>query len=107
PVTQQLAASPCPEKATLSIRGGSDQLLDERIAQEPAEERRRMLARARRALGLARISTIHAFCAHLLREHPLEAGVDPGFDVLDEYQSATFLQRVCRELLADAVRRRD
>jgi ATP-dependent helicase/nuclease subunit A len=106
-VPQQIAAITFTEKATADMRGRIAEVLDERIAQEPAEERRRMLARARRALGLARISTIHAFCAHLLREHPLEAGVDPGFDVLDEYQSATFLQRVCRELLADAVRRRD
>jgi hypothetical protein len=69
--------------------------------------RRAALIRARRTLGLARISTIHAFCARLLREYPIEAGVDPGFEVLDEYQSVTFLQGQCRELLADAVRRQD
>ncbi len=28
------------------------------------------------------ISTIHAFCAKLLREHPVESGVDPGFVVI-------------------------
>ena len=28
--------------------------------------------------------TIHAFCAHLLRERPVEAGVAPGFTELDE-----------------------
>ncbi|MBI2988071.1 MAG: UvrD-helicase domain-containing protein [Deltaproteobacteria bacterium] len=32
----------------------------------------------------AQISTIHSFCATLLRERPVEAGVDPGFEVLDE-----------------------
>jgi ATP-dependent helicase/nuclease subunit A len=42
---------------------------------------------ARRALGAllrldrATIETIHSFCAGLLRRHPLEAGVDPGFEV--------------------------
>ena len=25
-----------------------------------------------------RISTIHSFCAGLLREHPVESGIDPG-----------------------------
>ncbi len=29
-----------------------------------------------------RISTIHSFCANLLREHPVESGVDPGFSVI-------------------------
>ena len=32
----------------------------------------------------APISTIHAFCNAILRSHPLEAGVDPLFQVLDE-----------------------
>ena len=30
------------------------------------------------------ISTIHGFCARLLRAHALAAGIDPGFAVLDE-----------------------
>jgi ATP-dependent helicase/nuclease subunit A len=30
------------------------------------------------------ISTFHGFCARLLRTHPLQAGVDPGFQVLEE-----------------------
>jgi ATP-dependent helicase/nuclease subunit A len=29
----------------------------------------------------ARIGTIHSFCADLLREHPVEAGIDPLFEV--------------------------
>ena len=32
----------------------------------------------------ARVGTIHAFCADLLRERPIEAGVDPAFEQLAE-----------------------
>ncbi len=32
----------------------------------------------------APVSTIHAFCNAILRAHPVEAGVDPLFEVLDE-----------------------
>ena len=32
----------------------------------------------------AQVSTIHGFCADLLHERPVEAGVDPQFDVLAE-----------------------
>lgn len=32
----------------------------------------------------ARIGTIHSFCADLLREYPVEAGVDPMFEVAPE-----------------------
>ncbi|HXZ85553.1 MAG TPA: UvrD-helicase domain-containing protein, partial [Myxococcota bacterium] len=39
-------------------------------------------ARARlRALAETEVTTIHGFCARLLRRHPLEAGVDPDFAV--------------------------
>jgi ATP-dependent helicase/nuclease subunit A len=34
--------------------------------------------------GLCFIGTIHSFCAQLLRERPVEAGVDPDFEELDE-----------------------
>ncbi|HLW61179.1 MAG TPA: UvrD-helicase domain-containing protein [bacterium] len=35
-------------------------------------------------LEIAPVSTIHAFAADLLRERPVEAGVDPAFTVADE-----------------------
>jgi ATP-dependent helicase/nuclease subunit A len=40
----------------------------------------------RERLGDVAISTIDAFCLSLLREFPLEAGVEPGFDLADETQ---------------------
>ena len=45
----------------------------------PADAAR--LTSALRLLEEARIGTIHAFCAELLRERPIEAGVDPQFQV--------------------------
>jgi ATP-dependent helicase/nuclease subunit A len=40
----------------------------------------------RERLGDIAISTIDAFCLSLIREFPLEAGVEPGFDLADETQ---------------------
>ncbi len=40
-----------------------------------------------RALETAQISTIHAFCAALLRQHAVEVGLDPRFDVLEDVLS--------------------
>ena len=48
----------------------------------PSQERAR-LEQAAAELDRANISTIHAFCARLLREKPIEAGVDPEFEVLE------------------------
>ena len=40
------------------------------------------------------IGTIHSFCAKMLRERPIEAGVDPGFLEIDEAQDAEILQKI-------------
>jgi ATP-dependent helicase/nuclease subunit A len=44
-------------------------------------------ARHLRNLETAPISTIHAFCAALLRQYSIEAGLDPRFEVLEEVLS--------------------
>jgi ATP-dependent helicase/nuclease subunit A len=39
---------------------------------------------AARETEAANVATFHAFCARLLRVHPVQAGVEPGFEILDE-----------------------
>ena len=51
-------------------------------------------------LGDIAVSTIDAFCLSLLREFPLEADVDPGFDLAD----ATEVPRLVAESLDQAFR---
>jgi ATP-dependent exoDNAse (exonuclease V) beta subunit len=48
---------------------------------DPSAETTELLTQAVRELEEARIGTIHSFCADLLREHPVEAGIDPLFEV--------------------------
>ena len=57
------------------------------------EKQRRRLEQALAELELARIGTIHAFCGDLLRERPVEAGVDPRFEVAPEDESQRMLGR--------------
>ncbi|MEN6606110.1 MAG: UvrD-helicase domain-containing protein, partial [Bryobacteraceae bacterium] len=47
----------------------------------------------------AYVSTIHGFCARLLREYSVAAGVDPEFAVLDEPESALALTEVTHAVL--------
>jgi ATP-dependent helicase/nuclease subunit A len=72
-----------------------------------ARIRSRLIERGRSDLALeldnAWISTIHGFCRRLLGAHPLAAGIDPGFRILDEPQAlvlqaeafTTALERFC------------
>jgi ATP-dependent helicase/nuclease subunit A len=51
---------------------------------EPSSEGRARFDLALKQLEEARIGTIHSFCADLLRERPVEARVDPMFEVAPE-----------------------
>ena len=54
---------------------------------------RTLFARALEAPGGLKIETLHAFCEKLLRRFPLEAGVSPGFEVLDDAAAADIAGR--------------
>ena len=47
----------------------------------------------------AHVSTIHGFCADLLRERPVEAGIDPLFDVLTEDRAERMFDEAFRAWL--------
>ena len=61
------------------------------------------LHEALRELEIARIGTIHAFAAGLLRERPVEAGVDPGFTVADPLTARLLLDRAWTSWLPEAL----
>lgn len=62
--------------------------MQKRIGDPPSEKQleevRLLFARALETPGGLKVQTIHAFCESLLNRFPLEAGVPPGFGVLDE-----------------------
>ena len=70
-------------------RGGnarSDSERAGRACRVSAGPRRHMWRDLRERAADVAISTIDAFCLSLLREFPLEADLDPGFDMADETQ---------------------
>lgn len=62
-------------------------------------------SRALHALDDAAISTLHAFAQRILADHPLEASLPPGFEVLDAIQESVafedWWQRTLDKLFAD------
>ena len=95
------------DKAAAQMRTRIRQLVAERLAAaEPGACRERML-RVQRGLSGARISTIHALAAGLLKAHPLESGVEPGAAVLDEIEAVTWVEHETRRTLLAALRAGD
>ncbi|WFA09411.1 UvrD-helicase domain-containing protein [Tissierella sp. Yu-01] len=56
-------------------------------------------ARFYRDMEKSNISTIHSFCGKILRENPIEAKVDPLFNVLDDSTSKDLLNESIMEAL--------
>jgi ATP-dependent helicase/nuclease subunit A len=94
------------EKAAGELKLRLRERLDSaRLAAGPNEDARARLDLALTRLEEAHVGTIHAFCADLLRERPVEAGVDPLFEVLTEPASARLFDeafgRWLQEMLSD------
>lgn len=79
------------EKATREMKSRITQALDALGEME-----------ARRQIETAYISTIHAFCSRLLRENPFDAGVDPGYRVLEPQQTGRMLRTACENAVQAA-----
>lgn len=72
-----------------ALQTALQQLDGEARVRSPAElaRARRLFARALETPGGLKIQTIHAFCESLLKRFPLEAGVAPGFSIIDEIEA--------------------
>ena len=73
---------------TLGDADLTDQLIG--ILDQPPDQKllataRQLFARVLDVPGGMKIQTIHAFCQSLLRRFPVEAGIAPQFDLLDEH----------------------
>ncbi len=75
----------------------------ERSPTGPEMQRARQLfAIAIETPGGLKVQTIHAFCERLLQRFPLEAGVPPGFAILDEHERSELLAEAADAMLAEA-----
>jgi ATP-dependent helicase/nuclease subunit A len=75
------------EKAAGELKLRLREALERERTAAPDDDVRGRLGEALARLEEAHVSTIHGFCAELLRERPVEARVDPLFAVLTEAQS--------------------
>ncbi len=78
-----MAAVTFTRKAAAELRGRFQVALERAVGESGGEEKER-LERALTHAEQCFIGTIHSFCARLLRERPVEAGVDLSFEELDE-----------------------
>jgi len=98
----QIAAVTFTENAATTMKLRLRERLERaRVDPEAPPVERDRAEQALQVLERAQISTLHALCAAILGERPLECGVVPGFRVADEAEADLLFARAWEEWLAE------
>jgi ATP-dependent helicase/nuclease subunit A len=84
-------------KAAAEVMVRVAQNIEEKLLVTKKEGIHRKLLNIRNRLSSANIATIHAFCMRILRDYPLESGLDPEFSLLNELQSNLMIEETIKE----------
>ncbi len=88
-------------KATSELRSRFQLQLEQQARSTPGVAGERLQA-ALRQIDRCFIGTIHSFCARLLRERPIEAGVALDFEELDEAQDQVLKEQAWSDIIDNA-----
>ena len=97
---EQVAAVTFTRKAAAELRGRLQLALEDRLKRQPVGEERDRIHLALSTIERFFAGTIHGFCAHLLRERPVEAKVAPGFVEVDDVEDQRRRKQAWREYVA-------
>src|SRR5687767_6078551 len=85
------------EAAAAEMKGRIQQSIRDKIAAKPDPRLSRQLA----LIDRMQVSTLHGFCAKLIRQHFHLLGLDPAFSVLDADESQLLRLEIAKQLFAD------
>ena len=80
---EEVVAITFTEKAAAELKVKLRQKLEEELSTVSNPDEQNRLSKAISDLERMQVTTIHSFCGSLLRERPVEASLDPNFEVAD------------------------
>jgi ATP-dependent helicase/nuclease subunit A len=88
------------DDATLSAK--LRELVGDKASLSDLARARGLFAKALETPEGLKVQTIHAFCANVLGRFPIEAGILPGFDQIDDSAQTLIAERVKQQMLEEA-----
>ena len=92
------------DKAASALRRKIAERVSDSIREAREPDRVARLESIRDALPSAFIGTIHGFCSRVLREYPVEAGIDASFTMLESVDSQAMLRECVSAVLGEVLR---
>ncbi|RPJ69351.1 MAG: hypothetical protein EHM24_18845 [Acidobacteria bacterium] len=96
-----MAAVTFTRKAAAELRARFQEALEERLREAKGAGEQVRLREALEGIERLFAGTIHAFCAHLLRERPVDARVAPGFEELGDVDNLRLRRQAWRDFVAE------
>jgi len=93
---REILAMTFTDKAAAEMKERVRETIGRRISNEPENAFWKEVAEE---VIIAPIMTFHSFCAHILREFAIEAGLEPGFQIIDEGRTLSIHKEAFDHLL--------
>ncbi len=100
---RKIAAITFTDKAASELYKKIADQVEERFKLSNSEEEKKLLSKIRRQLVSANIATIHSFCIDILKQFPVEAGLDANFQPIDEITSDDLIELSVEETIKESL----
>ncbi len=90
---KEIVAITFTEKAASELLKKISDAIDEKLNSLIRSEEFFYLKKFREYILSTKISTIHSFCFDILKEFPIEAGIDPSFNIIDDLTKKELIEK--------------